>query len=217
MHLCYRAYYANFIGLQIRGTFMHKEDNHIVEKIRFRDEDAFKYIFTSYYKPLCYYAKEFVKDGDIAEEIVSGIIYKLWENADRIIISTSLRAYLFKSVNNSCLNYIKHQKVEGKYKDYLRHHLTEFNLTQPLSTNYPVANLVCQELEDKINSTLESLPKQCREVFLLSRFEEMQYDQIAEKLKISNNTVKTQIKRALEKFRKNLKEYLPLLLFFIKL
>ena len=85
-------------------------------------------------------------------------------------------------------------------------------MTYTISDKYPLNDLLSKELEEKIKYEIEQLPPQCREIFYLSRFEEMTHKEIAEKLNISENTVKVQVYRALVKLRKGLKDYLPLLL-----
>ena len=78
----------------------------------------------------------------------------------------------------------------------------------PWGNDYPLGRLFEKELSGMIDTAIQSLPEQCRRVFLLSRDEELSYAQIAETLQISENTVKTHIKTALSRLRVTLKDYL---------
>lgn len=169
-------------------------------------------LFRTYYKRLCAYAASFVTHNNIAEDIVSNVFLKLWEKRENLVIKESVSSYLFKSVKNSCLNYLKREKSRKKLVSENDVNLLDLKIQYPLSDKYPLAELIGQELEEKIKLEIEKLPEQCGLIFYLSRFEELSHRQIAEKLGISENTVKVQIYRALTKLRLGLKDYLPLLI-----
>jgi RNA polymerase sigma-70 factor (ECF subfamily) len=81
-----------------------------------------------------------------------------------------------------------------------------------LSDDFPLSKLLGSELEELIAKAVESLPDQCRQVFIMSRYQNMKHDEISRELNISVNTVRTHIARALQKLRIELKDYLPLIL-----
>jgi RNA polymerase sigma-70 factor (ECF subfamily) len=175
------------------------------------DSKAFEYIFKTYFPYLLNYARQILKDAEAAEEIVSNSFMNLWENRSNIKLETSLKSYLFKSVYNNCLNHVKHLHVKERYVLYMKHHIPTDNEGNAMTDDYPASILIGKELAETINSTIESLPAQCREVFLMSRYEDLKNEEIAQRLNISVNTVRTQISRALVRLRQNLKDYLPLL------
>jgi RNA polymerase sigma-70 factor (ECF subfamily) len=175
-------------------------------------EEAFEAIFKQYYTGLCLYASSVVKSDFVAEEIVEDLFLKIWQDYISIEITTSLRAYLYKSVHNRCIKYLRHQKVEQKYNIYYLESVNNNALDFSVSSDYPIANLISQELEKEIEEAVNNLPDQCRECFCLHRYDELTYPEIAEKLNISVNTVKTQMCRALQKLREALKDFLPLFL-----
>jgi len=185
-------------------------EQEFISKLQEGQEDAFESIFRKYFSGLCTYAVGYVKSKEVASEIVEDLFLYLWENCEDLVITTSLKAYLYQSVHNRCLKYLRHLKVEQKYNDHLHYTLTDAELHQPVSDSYPIANLISQELEELVESTIKSLPEKCREIFCLQRFDNLTYPEIAEKLDVSVNTVKTQMARALQKLRENLKEYLPM-------
>jgi RNA polymerase sigma-70 factor (family 1) len=182
----------------------------LLQRLMEGDESAFEQLFKEHYAKLCAFAQHIVKDRNAAEEIVADLFLYLWENCSNLTITTSLTPYLYRSVHNNCLKHIRHQAVEQKYLNNLGSSFINQDLYQPASHNYPIANLIQQELEEKIELAINALPQQCKEVFMLHRQEELTYPEIAEKLGVSVNTVKTQMCRALQKMRNALSEYLPL-------
>ena len=149
-----------------------------------------------------------MNDIDLAKEIVHEAFLKLWEKRDELDISKSVKSYLYTTVYNRSLNYIrdnkKFDKTEGKTELLERSESWD-------QTNYMIAS----EIEIKINKTLEALPEKCRQIFIMSRYEELKYREIADKLDISIKTVETQMSKALKALRENLAEYMSVLLLFI--
>ncbi|MCK4406316.1 MAG: RNA polymerase sigma-70 factor [Bacteroidales bacterium] len=183
---------------------VHLESN-IFERIKNGDEKAFDYIFDTYYTGLCIFANKYVEDIDLAEDIVQELFVKIWVKRGQININNSLKSYLFQSVNNSCLNHLKHLKIRDNYKKHISCYETD-------ELHYDT--LVEEELNLRIYNSIESLPEKCKIIFKLSRFGGLKYKEIAEKLKISIKTVKVQIGKALKTLRNDLQDYLPLLLIF---
>ena len=176
------------------------------------NKKSFEILFGTYYKRLCSYAASFVSQNDLAEDIVTDVFLRMWEKRETINVHHSISSYLFQSVKNSCINFLQREKNRKYTVSENEVALLELKMKYPISDNYPLTDLLGQELEEKIKNEIEKLPKQCRDIFYLSRFEELSHKEIAEKLKISENTVKVQIYRALTKMRKGLKDYLPLII-----
>ena len=173
----------------------------LLSKLREGDEDAFNCIFNMYYKGLVLYANKFLMDHDKAEEAVQGIFVKLWSDREQIIINTSLKTYLQKSVQNKCLDILKHKKVVQDYKDKIA--------KQPVEQTDNSEDLILfAELYERIEYSINNLPENCREIFKLSRYEGLKYIEIAQKMNISIKTVEVQIGKALKKLRDDLKQYL---------
>ena len=178
--------------------------------VNYEDPHLFDELFRQYSKPLFYYAAKFVED-EAAKDIVQDVFVKLWSD-QTINISQSLNSLLFTMVRNSCLQQLEKQKVRNKYlestklmlqKDELRYYMEE------------KSGLIEQELEDKLNEVINSLPERCRQIFLLSRFENKKNKEIALELEICVKAVEKQITKALATIRIEMKEYLPLLAFFL--
>lgn len=194
---------------------MNLFERNVFESFAKGDEKAFEYIYKTYFSFMLNYAGQILKDTDAAEEIVESVFLNIWENRSEIKLETSLKAYLFKSVYNHCLNYIKHKQVKEKYVLYFKHHVAADEDGNIISSDYPMSQLIENELSEIIEQSIQRLPGQCREVFMMSRYQNLKNEEIAQKLNISVNTVRTHISRALSRLRENLKEYLPFLVMLI--
>lgn len=170
------------------------------------DEKAFEVLFKNYYVKLVFFANKFLNDQQSSEEVVSETFTCLWEERTKVHISRSVSAYLYRSVQNRCLNYLKHKKIESEYVNYLARHnmLTEI----PALNRNP-----CQEkeIEQQLKKAIEELPEKCRAVFKLSRFENLKNREIAETLQISEKTVERHMTIALERLRQCIRHFLILL------
>lgn len=172
------------------------------------DLNTFEMVFRDYYKPLVRYGNTFLKDSDETEDIVQQVFVSLWEKRTQLDIHTSIRAVLYKSVQNACLNKIKHLKVRSVYAE-------DWKATQQMEETSDSVQV--NELNSRIQMAVESMPEQCGRIFKMSRFEQLRYQEIADELGLSVKTVENQMGKALKIVREELKDYLPLLiLFFIQ-
>jgi RNA polymerase sigma-70 factor (family 1) len=173
-----------------------------------RQMPTFESLFKTYYSALCTFAYDFVNRHELAEEIVQDTFMKIWEKYDDLDIQVSEKAYLYRAVQNNCLNYIKQNKARTQYSSELLQQLeSRITLFSPPSHS-PADKLEQSELEQLAEKAIRKLPPQCQDVFRLSRFEQLSYPEISRHLGISINTVKTQMTRALQRLRD---ELLPLL------
>ena len=169
-------------------------------------ETEFEHVFKSHFKALHAYACTILKEETTAEEIVQQVFFKLWERKDQLEITQSLKAYLYRSVYNECLNHLKHQKVRQAHKSHTLHTSSE-------ATEGVTKTLYARELETKIGEALQELPEQCRTIFQMSRFENLKYREIAAQLNLSIKTIENQMGKALKIMRTQLMEYLPMVIF----
>jgi RNA polymerase sigma-70 factor, ECF subfamily len=188
------------------------DEKDLIRRLHEGKEDAFEQVFRQHFLKLCLYAEHYVRDKEAAEEIVEEFFCFFWINASQIIINSSLSGYIYISIHNRCLKYLRQEKVRHKYLENGQYIFTDRELLETVSDDYPDAYLVSRELEDIIEKAINSLPDQCRKVFSLSRLEDLSYVEISDKLGISINTVKTQMARALKKMKVSLKDYLITLL-----
>ena len=182
----------------------------LVQQLKNGVDAAYKYLYDQHYQILCHVAAQYVKDDFLAETIVGDVIFHLWEVRDTIEIDTSVRSYLMTCVRNRCIDYLKsqyHKREVAQSNTGLR----DFPVLQYVKDDdYPLGKLLEKELEDEIMNAINRLPDECRRVFNMSRFENRKYEEIAQELKISVNTVKYHIKHALALLYEDLGKYLTM-------
>ncbi len=171
-----------------------------LKRIQTGDLKEFERLFKELYAPLCTFASKFLGDNDKAEEIVQDIFYGIWKNREKLEIKISFKSYLYRSVQNNCLQVIQHHQVEDRYKQHMVNNMVEFQID-------PMQEMELEEMNQLIEKTLESLPEKCKQIFSMSRFDGLKYKEIAEKLNISVKTVEANMGKALNAFRQNLKQY----------
>jgi len=175
------------------------EDNELYLKIGEGDERAFQILFRKYYASMCNYAHQILEDKELAEEIVQDMFVKIWEKRQTLIIETSVKNYLFRSVRNHCLNQIQHEKIKKQYAGRV--------LELARQEIDPEQYFIEVDLIRRIEESIASLPPKRREIFRLSREQGMKYREIAEALNISEKTVEAQMGLALKHLRVELKDY----------
>lgn len=179
----------------------------VVQHIQVEDS-SFEALFKSNFRRLFSYALTLLRDDSHAEEIVQNVFYKIWEKKGRIDIQTSVTAYLYRSVYNDCINYLKHKKVKAAY-------IQHKSWAQYNESDNATSKVQLSELQKKLDTALSELPEQCRTIFQMSRFEELKYQEIAARLGISVKTVENQMGKALRILRTKLADYLPVFIFIL--
>ncbi|WP_195372538.1 MULTISPECIES: RNA polymerase sigma-70 factor [Parabacteroides] len=179
-------------------------DNLLVKQMQEDNADAYKQMFIKYYSPLCEYTSQYVTDED-AEELVQDLMLFIWENRKKLIITQSLKSYLFIAAKHRCLNAIQkniyHERVHSLLYEKLKEQFDDPDF------------YFINELTENINKAISELPETYRETFHLSRFDELTNQQIALSLGVSIKTVEYRISQSLKILRLKLKDYLPLLSF----
>ena len=116
----------------------------LVQRLRNKDEGAFEIVFNSHYRALCGYARKYLDEVEAAEEIVQEVFVKFWEKCESIAPDSSIKSYLYRSVHNTCLNYIKHMKVRDNYKDYVMTYMeTSSHIEFSEETRFGTKNIRC--------------------------------------------------------------------------
>lgn len=164
-------------------------------------------LFMTYQPRLVAYARRFVSDMVEAEDLVQDVFLNYWCGRYSPGSETEASKLLFTITRNKCLNYLKKKKPE-----YIKALDSEDVLGDELFYNwdfhYPDSDRDCllKELNSQVSSVIESLPPKCREVFRMSRIQNLSNKEIAEKLEISHTAVEKHLRRALSAFRKSLKD-----------
>lgn len=172
----------------------------VVRAIVKGDKIAFEQLFKTWYVRLCLYGESIVRDRDLAEDLVQGIFCLLWEKREDMNIHESVKSYLYRSVYYAALNTLKHEKVKLAFLEFIRKH----EHRDENDVEHFFENEDRESLMTEIWSIIDSLPGQCREIFLLSRFSGKKSVEIAEIMNISVRTVETQLYRAMKRLREEL-------------
>ena len=161
---------------------------------------AFKLLFASYYEEVCRHIYRYIGERSTVEDIAQEMFSELWTKRKRLDIKSSLGAYLHRMAVSRSLNYIRDNK---KHR-----HSSDENLSRESSTLPGQMDiLTARELDQVIQISIQSLPDRCRQVFMLSRFENMTYQQIADAMEISQKTVENQMIKALKQLRRDVSAF----------
>lgn len=160
------------------------------------DEAAFERLFRAWYPRLADHALRLLGDRDRAEDAVQEVFVALWRGRERLPAPEALTGYLHRAVRNRALNQLRQRRGDQVDVDGL--------LSASVAPEGP-ARLEAADLQRRILLALESLPPRTREVFLLSREQQLSYAAIAETLEISVKTVETLMGRALRSLREQVR------------
>ncbi len=170
----------------------------------------FDFIFKTYHQSLVLYAHKFVANEEVSLDLVQDVFALIWEKQKLDWDEEHLKAYLFRSTRNACLNHLKHQKVMQKHQQLSV--LVDLEIRHFESGE---KSLIEKESLAKIYQAIHSLSAIHREVIELSRFEGLKNKEIADRLNIPVRTVETRLFRALASLKEKLSEKLVHILFNI--
>ena len=173
------------------------------------DSKELESLFHNHYNGLCRYAFTIVKEQAEAEDVIQGLFIKLWEKRKELDVLNNAKAYLYRSAHNESLNAVKRIKRRA-----ISSSDKEIQLSETIDAS---SIMIGDELQERIEQSLETLPEKCQEVFPLSRYEQLSYKEIAAQLSISVKTVENHMGKALRLMREGLEDYLPLVLITILL
>lgn len=167
---------------------------------------GFSELYLTYYPKLVRFAKEYVIFEEEAENITQDVFADVWERREDIKGIENINAYLFKLIRNRCLDYLRHKVFEQKYIQIVQASFEmELNLRLQSVDRFDVGtSSESKDMEILLRMAIDSLPKRCKEIFLLSRLKRLKYREISERLGISVNTVECQMGIALKKLRTKL-------------
>jgi len=176
------------------------EESFLLAQLAKGDQKSYQKLFYQFYADLCRFCNRYVRNEEIAEEIVQDVFIYVWEKREVINISVSIKSYLYTAVRNKSINYIKLQLP----KDQAKEDIANFEIAGSTDVE---SELTFAELSVKVQDAIETLPKKCKAIFLLSREDDYTYKEIATHLGISIKTVENQMVIALRKLRVELSPY----------
>ncbi len=145
-------------------------DHLLFERIKNSNKKAFEQLFNLYYRMLCVHAYTFVKDMDVSRDLVQNVFVKLYDSRATLDIKSSIKSYLYRSVRNACINYLRSKQVHALHHDHLLYQA---------DTIYYEDSLELLELQEQIMVEVNQLPGQCQKIFMMNRFDGMKTVEIA--------------------------------------
>ena len=164
-----------------------------VERIKKGDFHAFEELFEEQYAPLCNFAYLFLKDYEASEDLVSDFFVSLWQKRRHLKVKDSLKSYMYVSIRNAVISY-KRKSSKILFDDIEK--TLEYR-----SASTPETLLLKKELQEKLDSLMETLPMKSGLVFRLKKVDGMTYREISEVLNISERTVENHVASAVKKLR----------------
>ncbi|MGH7719264.1 MAG: RNA polymerase sigma-70 factor [Gemmatimonadaceae bacterium] len=188
-----------------------RAESSFVDAIRAGDETAFEALFRAYYVGLLRVALGYVRERGAAEDLVHDVLFRIWEQRAQWDVRDALPAYLYGAVRNRSLDYLRHQRVERRWRERV------------VARVLPIADIVqhpeqadagveLNELDAAITRAVDRLPERCRQVFILNRQHGLTYAEVGRVMGISPKTVHVQMGRALKALRAAITPYLALVL-----
>ncbi len=179
-----------------------QNEEKLLEAIKNGDHEAWEFVTRQLYVPIYNFILSIVRHSENAQELVQDVFMNFWLKRDQIVITSSLRSYLYRAARNHSLNFLKRSKFETNYQRGVAQSFVSSKNETEERFNY-------NQLEKSLSNAIEALPQKCREVFLMSRFHDMSYKEIAETLDLPIRNVHYLIGLALKELREKLKDYNP--------
>jgi RNA polymerase sigma-70 factor (family 1) len=186
----------------------NKSDKELLQAIRLGDEKAFQCIFDRHWNTLFSFVYKLISDEDQTKDILQNTFLEIWKRKDTLIVEDSIMPYLFKIAKNDVISLFRKDKVRLQGDEILVRNLQ--------SADLPDERMLASELQQTIDTELVKMPFNMRQCFHLSRYENKSVRDIAEELRLSEQTVKNNISEALRRLRQalthNSSGYLALLI-----
>lgn len=173
----------------------------------------FAALFSRFREPFVNIAFSYIHDRSAAEDIVSDCFARFWDKRHELQLSSLPEAYLLTSVKNSSLNFLRNKATRMRIEQDIQSDAYRALLSEIVVLDgQDMALLFKEEVQRIFQEFMRTMPKMTRDIFYSSRFEDLTYDQIADKYGVSSRKVKREIQRVLEVMRSSLKDYLPSIL-----
>lgn len=170
-------------------------DENFIAKLHFGEESIFKKIFKQFYLPIRSFASRFVKDNDIAEDIVQDVFLQMWEKHLMFATLSEIKSYLYTCVRNACLDHLKHERIKQKHEIYVQTFV---------SPEEEQEYILEEEVDALIHNAIGHLSRQAQKIVIMTMNGDSNIE-IAQKLNITVNTVKSTKLKAYQVLRKRLR------------
>ena len=182
---------------------MNRPNGHI-------SRESFDALYADYKPRFVRNAQSYVRNGMVAEDIVTDSFLYLWEHRAELTITASLPAYVLGAVKHGCLEWLRNEKNRLNIRQQI--HTTAYHSIQARITALEACDpgqLFASEVAAIVQEEIARMPEPMRSIFVASRFDGKTYQEIADTTGISVRNVKAAIQRALGIMREALKDYLP--------
>ena len=174
----------------------------------------FEQFYITWYSRAKYFAREYVHSESDAENIIQDVFLHLYERRDLMDAYTNLTAYLFTSIKNRCLDYLRkwvleQETAQGVQDEFEKELRMKYDSLEIFNTQFSDET----DIGELLDNALQKLPERCRNIFIMNKLEGKKQKEIAEELNLSINTVESQMGIAYKKLREELKDCLPLFIF----
>lgn len=169
----------------------------IAERTAKGDQEAFRILFHHYAAKLILFAKSMLGTKEAATEVVDDVWVKIWKNRENLIHINNLRIYLYTATKNSSLNYLSR-----KAKAMITEPFDDLSV-QIRDEHCPEQQMITEEIFTSIHEAVQDLPPRCKIIFKLVREDGLKYKEVAEILKISENTVDAQMVIAVKRIKES--------------
>ena len=186
------------------SAYQTLSDTELLIQLKNGNHSAYTEIYNRYFYLMLTFAYKKLRDEELAKDFVQELFINLWNKRESLSESGKLSSYLYISIRSRILDYFAHQKVKTKYLDFLKNY--------QITTNEQTDHLIREkELSKYIEKEIQGLPRKMRQVFELSRKENLNHTEIAERLEITENNVSQHLSNALKIFRIKLGNIVPLI------
>jgi RNA polymerase sigma-70 factor (ECF subfamily) len=173
------------------------QDKSLLQEFKRGNTHAFRAMYDMFFPSLCFFAKRLVDNDGEGEDIAADSFVKLLNRHDSFDTLPNIKAFLYITTRNACLNYLRNTQRQQSSK-------RELNRLQERTDEHALSQMVHAEVLREVEFEIEQLPNRCKEIFKLIYYERRPADEIAEMLGISINTVWVQRAKAIQLIRTNL-------------
>lgn len=182
----------------------------LIVKIAKGEESAFERIYSLYYPKVLFYANQYLTDIEEAREVAQDVFLTVWQKRKELDARFGLQPYILTVTRNRCISILRKRILHRSYREKM---LSKEEMANYLALcNHSAETILSVEIENIIDEVIDAFPESTRQVFTMSRTDDMTYNEIAEHLEISVGTVEYRMMKALKSFRLKLKDYLPFIL-----
>lgn len=182
-------------------NFTQYTDQELLALMQEKDEQAFTELYYRYYKLLCQKAFQRIPSTPVVEEIVQDVFVNLWIKAASLDTNGNVKAYLHATLRNKILHELRTEQTRTFYTEKIK------QLNDQQENDQELQAIYAKETEDHINAIISTLSPQCKEAFVLNRYEHLSYKEVAERMHLSVNTVEKHVAKALRILKNRLNEY----------